>query len=134
MLKTFLCDILCTILFFVLKASIICISEGSTSQNAKNNFKARPNLPDAYSAYSSKAGHACDCPFGGIFVTYCDIIFIIMKMRSIQCIFYFLLHSISVVSRLIDLKGAFQPIQRIQLIWEKAKSPRYPCLLVFRHF
>ena len=27
----------------------------------------------AISAYSSKTGHVCDCPFGGIFVTYCDI-------------------------------------------------------------
>ena len=28
-----------------------------------------------FSAYSSKAGHACDCSFEGIFVTYCDILY-----------------------------------------------------------
>ena len=31
-------------------------------------------------------------------------------------------------------KMAFQPFQGAQTIWEKAKSPRYPCLLSALHF
>ena len=65
-----------------------------------------------FSAYSSKAGHACDCPFGGIFVTYCDILYRENKINSM--IFYFVLHA---VSRLIDLKGGISAFPGGKCVW-----------------